>query len=140
MLYSRTMSRFLFIFILLQTLSAHVIKNSSRQPTLREMIPEQSSLAPRPSPRNNVGCDAILDSCGPNGGCCDEHDGCYEINKCTAWSWLPGIDSFDCWNCNWNVMKCVVTQNPGPSSCCSQGTCGMDETIREEITLEGYLK
>jgi hypothetical protein len=39
-------------------------------------------------PKDNKGCDALIESCGAKGGCCDEHDECYRINKCTAVSWL----------------------------------------------------
>ncbi|CAF0976444.1 unnamed protein product [Adineta steineri] len=81
--------------------------------------------------RNLAGCDMMIDSCGPNGGCCDEHDDCYEINKCTAFSWVAGVPGTACSNCNWNVMKCAVTRNPGMSSCCSDNTCGQDETQLE---------
>jgi len=38
----------------------------------------------------------IIDSCGPDDSCCDESDNCYEINKCTALSWIPGTESLVC--------------------------------------------
>jgi hypothetical protein len=62
-------------------------------------VPGQSSLS-RLLAKNNADCDMIIDNRGPDGGCCDEHDNCYEINKCTALSWIPGTESLACWNCN----------------------------------------
>ena len=38
--------------------------------------------------RDNRGCDAVINSCGEKGECCDEHDACYRANSCTARSWL----------------------------------------------------
>jgi hypothetical protein len=38
--------------------------------------------------RNLYGCDALVDSCGKNGKCCDWHDECYNANDCTQESWL----------------------------------------------------
>lgn len=38
--------------------------------------------------RDNRGCDAMINSCGDKGECCDEHDACYRTNACTARSWL----------------------------------------------------
>ncbi|CAF1256986.1 unnamed protein product [Adineta ricciae] len=124
--------KFLLLLNVLQTMQAHVIKNLSRKPTVRESILHGDlTTTPGLTGRNNAGCDAIINSCGPNGGCCDEHDQCYELNKCTALSWIPGVQGLNCWNCNWKVMKCVVMLNPGMSSCCSAGTCGQDETVLE---------
>jgi hypothetical protein len=82
--------------------------------------------------RNKAGCDVFIDSCGPDGGCCDVHDRCYKANNCTAWSWL-GIESLNCWKCNSDVMKCIAMQNPGMSSCCSDGTCGI---LDKKLTAE----
>ena len=38
--------------------------------------------------RDQHGCDAMLVSCGKNGGCCDQHDECYKKYGCTQRSWL----------------------------------------------------
>lgn len=38
--------------------------------------------------RDSYGCDAFIESCGKNGGCCDEHDTCYKKYGCTYRSWL----------------------------------------------------
>ncbi|UJR17111.1 hypothetical protein I4U23_004007 [Adineta vaga] len=126
-------TKLIVFLIIFETLCAHVIRNLSRKPTLRESILHGdvpiSSLGL--TGRNNAGCDMIIDSCGQNGGCCDVHDNCYEINKCTALSWIPGVQGMNCWGCNWNVMKCVAMQNPGMSSCCLAGNCGQEETVLE---------
>ena len=38
--------------------------------------------------RDNRGCDAVVNSCGRKGACCDDHDACFRANGCTAASWL----------------------------------------------------
>jgi hypothetical protein len=128
----QAMNKFILIIIVLQISSAHWMINASPRPLPRESVSRRSSPPPpRVLPKNYAGCDAIIESCGPNGGCCDVHDKCFEINKCTASSWIPGVEGLACWKCNWDVMKCIAMQNPGMSSCCSYGTCGIDETILE---------
>ena len=42
--------------------------------------------------RDLRGCDTlvgltVVDSCGQDGACCDDHDACYRKNKCVASSW-----------------------------------------------------
>ncbi|CAF1058001.1 unnamed protein product [Rotaria sordida] len=75
--------------------------------------------------RNYAGCDALIDSCGPNGACCDIHDDCYAKNKCTRLSWIIP-SSIACTKCNTDVVKCIATEDPGPSRCCQNGgkCCG----------------
>ncbi len=38
--------------------------------------------------RDNRGCDAVVQSCGHKGSCCDVHDECYRIYGCTQSSWF----------------------------------------------------
>ncbi|UJR12440.1 hypothetical protein I4U23_016616 [Adineta vaga] len=48
--------------------------------------------------RDKYGCDYLISSCGPNGGCCDEHDRCYKEHGCTMASWFTpdwAIDSMN---------------------------------------------
>lgn len=33
------------------------------------------------------GCDAIVDSCGSKGACCDTHDECWRRHNCSFASW-----------------------------------------------------
>ncbi|CAF1641090.1 unnamed protein product, partial [Didymodactylos carnosus] len=71
---------------------------------------------------DNHGCDALVDSCGSKGACCDEHDDCYAQHGCTACSWIWSDSPCD--SCNNEVMQCITWQNPGPSRCCAAGNCG----------------
>ncbi|UJR18234.1 hypothetical protein I4U23_005134 [Adineta vaga] len=54
----------------------------------------------RPKGRKE-GYDALVSSCG--------EFGCLFSKCCQG---------------NVKVMSCIATQNPGPSTCCSKGTCG----------------
>ncbi|CAF3573764.1 unnamed protein product [Rotaria socialis] len=72
--------------------------------------------------KDNHGCDAVVNSCGNKGLCCDIHDACYKTHGCTAASWV--LLWGNCATCNKNVMSCVAFRNPGKSTCCSQGNCG----------------
>lgn len=99
--------------------------------------------------RDNHGCDAVVQSCGHRGACCDVHDACYARNGCTAHSWLTmckfihfilfilyhiifsyifsvlsGVDWDNCADCNFAAMQCVAFHQPGESSCCHSGNCG----------------
>lgn len=38
--------------------------------------------------RDNYGCDAVINSCGKKGKCCDVHDACYKQHGCTMISWI----------------------------------------------------
>ncbi len=51
-------------------------------------IQDQDKIYPPALVRDNFGCDAIIKSCGKNGGCCDLHDACYKKHRCTALSWF----------------------------------------------------
>ncbi|CAF0832066.1 unnamed protein product [Rotaria sp. Silwood1] len=72
--------------------------------------------------KDYYGCDAVIQSCGNKGGCCDVHDACYKRHGCTASSWF--LLWGNCAACNRDVMGCVAFRNPGKSSCCSAGNCG----------------
>ena len=56
---------------------------------------------------DNVGCDGIPDSletpCRLE--CCAIHDQCYDINNCSASSWLPFTGSQECNQCNSQVVE-----------------------------------
>ncbi len=41
-----------------------------------------------PTLRDNHGCDAVIQSCGHRGECCDVHDACYHQYGCTEHSWI----------------------------------------------------
>ncbi|WP_437592400.1 hypothetical protein [Sorangium sp. So ce1000] len=86
---------------------------------------------------DNWGCDlpfTDISSCSPVGGCCDIHDECYADHGCNASSWykIPPWTSFACMGCNARVVACIGSASqpalllslPGPSVCCSRGTCG----------------
>jgi len=72
--------------------------------------------------KDDRGCDALVNSCGNKGKCCDTHDACYKKHGCTATSWLYLWG--DCVRCNNAVMACIALKNPGKSSCCARGDCG----------------
>ena len=59
------------------------------------------------SSKDTVGCDGLhwLDNSSLR-PCCDDHDMCYETNSCTAASWNPFNSSWECTNCNINVVAC----------------------------------
>lgn len=81
---------------------------------------------------DNFGCDTDgwpvgPASCGQDGACCDSHDQCYSFFGCTALSWITGTD--ECKDCNDEVLHCIATTNPGPSSCCAAGNCGVPRPI-----------
>ncbi|CAF3420513.1 unnamed protein product [Rotaria sp. Silwood1] len=78
-------------------------------------------------PKNYPGCDALIDSCGQKGACCDIHDDCYQKNRCTRVSWIIPL-SIACIKCNVDVVNCIMTQNPGPSRCCQNDRqcCGLN--------------
>ncbi|CAF4139932.1 unnamed protein product, partial [Didymodactylos carnosus] len=83
--------------------------------------------------RDNFGCDALIDSCGENGACCDTHDICYGMNGCTQSSWWSPFASFTCNECNMNAIGCIAQSSPGPSSCCADGTCGIPRPLRAKV-------
>ncbi|CAF0799779.1 unnamed protein product [Adineta steineri] len=66
-------------------ISTAYLTNASQRPKPHESVSGWASPPPRLVGRN-AGCDAVLSNCGPNGGCCDEHDDCWDLKKCTALS------------------------------------------------------
>ena len=73
---------------------------------------------------NNWGCDTLngemtIDSYGPYGACCDEHDTCYEKYGCTMDSFTSRLPE-GCGECNDRVIACSFQEvPPGPSICAS---------------------
>jgi hypothetical protein len=78
---------------------------------------------------NKHGCDKIIgyqiDHCGQIGACCDAHDDCFTLYKCHASSWIPGIGSKECNECNAAMGRCMQGGGLGPSRCCANGNCGV---------------
>jgi hypothetical protein len=93
------------------------------------------------------GCDAVADSCGPNGNCCDTHDACYAENGCSASSWT-GIASAACLDCNACAESCVTGRDTGcsygyrnttqPSACCALGNCGRERCTGTDTWNDPY--
>lgn len=56
---------------------------------------------------DNVGCDGVPDRyetpCRLE--CCATHDQCFDINNCSAFSWIPGLGSPECNQCNKQVKE-----------------------------------
>jgi len=56
---------------------------------------------------DNPGCDWFPDTeCTLR--CCALHDQCFSANSCTAKSWLPGLDTDECKNCNSVAASCIL--------------------------------
>lgn len=80
------------------------------------------------APNDDYGCDSIAGSitCTSSGNCCDQHDECYFVFGCDAYSWL-GSANPACTLCNEAVVACITLgiNNTGqPSECCALGNCG----------------
>ena len=100
------------------------------------------------------GCDTlvgltVVDSCGQDGVCCDDHDACYRKNKCVASSWDTSsnfhvhdehdtmyVSGGSCATCNDVFLLCVTTSDRGKSSCCARNDCGQTWDYTTDIVDE----
>lgn len=82
----------LFGIVLLSGVENIPTSDSEKEFTYVEIAPfKQNGIIPQK--RDNRGCDTVfgmttIQSCGPDGKCCDIHDECYRQHKCTASSWV----------------------------------------------------
>lgn len=71
---------------------------------------------------DNPGCDWFPDTqCTL--GCCADHDRCFSANSCGASSWLPGVGSAACNNCNSIAAACISRACSGIDSTRTTDRC-----------------
>ena len=61
-------------------------------------------------------------------GCCAQHDACFSLNQCSFTSWIPGVGSDACKNCNAVAASCISrgcrgVEDPSTTDTCYDSRC-----------------
>ena len=86
---------------------------------MRAMLPTNGNLWPGNRPQDGV-CSSPASGLNSNTcarRCCEDHDRCYEGNRCNSSSWLRFWSNKACNSCNFVAAGCIVVARALPRKC-----------------------